>query len=355
MVGSIADAQNAVIRIEVSGSFHFPSDDKPMDSGFSGSGFIIDPSGLAITNNHVVAGASIIKVYVGEQKVPRSAQVVARSECSDLALIDIAGGGYDYFDWYDGEIRTGQKIYAAGFPLGDPEFTLTGGIVSKDQASAGLDTYWASLKHQIEHDARLNPGNSGGPLLTEDAKVIGVNYSGNESTRQEWAISVKEVLPILDELKAGWDVHSIGINGEAFYDYSEDRYGIWVVSVESGTPADLVGLQPGDLITRVENMAVGDDETMGSYCDILRSHAIGDVLKIQVYRASTGEELVGRLNASPLEPETVPGEGLPELPGDSAGTGDVYSEYAGIWDDTGSIFVEVPVVFEPDTPEPLMA
>ena len=226
LVASIADAQNAVIRIEVSGSFQFPSDDKPMDGGFTGSGFIIDPSGLAITNNHVVAGASAIQVFVGEEGVSHRAQIVARSECSDVALIDIAGSGYNYLAWHLGEVKTGEPIYAAGFPLGDPEFTLTRGIISKDQASTGLDTSWASLEHQIEHDATINPGSSGGPLLTDDAQVIGVNYADSDETTQSLAISVKEVLPIFDQFRSGRDVSSFRVNGEAIYDYWEDRYGI---------------------------------------------------------------------------------------------------------------------------------
>ncbi|MEI2690512.1 MAG: serine protease [Anaerolineae bacterium] len=71
----------------------------------------------------------------------------------------------------------GLDVYAAGFPLGDPEFTLTRGIVSKARADGETD--WASVDSVLEHDASINPGNSGGPLITGDGKVIGVNYAGN--------------------------------------------------------------------------------------------------------------------------------------------------------------------------------
>ena len=139
-----------------------------------GSGVIIDDSGVAVTNNHVVTGAAILRVFVGGESQPRNARIVGVSECSDLAVIDIEGDGYPYLEWFDGQIYAGLDVFAAGFPLGDPEFTLTKGIVSKARTRG--ETNWASV---IEHDANINPGNSGGPLVTTDGKVIGINYASS--------------------------------------------------------------------------------------------------------------------------------------------------------------------------------
>src|SRR5690606_23214509 len=137
------------------------------------------PDGLAVTNNHVVAGAATLEVYIGgEGSQSYNATILGVSECNDLALIDIREDApLPYLDWYLEEIVPGIDVYAAGFPLGDPEFTLTRGIVSKAKADGDI-TGAASIDHTIEHDANLQPGNSGGPLVSTDGKVVGVNYAG---------------------------------------------------------------------------------------------------------------------------------------------------------------------------------
>ncbi len=162
-----------------------------------GSGFIIDESGIAVTNNHVVTGAAILRVFVGGESQPRNARIVGVSECSDLAVIDIEGAGYPFLEWFDGLIYSGLDVFAAGFPLGDPEFTLTRGIVSKPRTSG--ETNWASVDAVIEHDATINPGNSGGPLVTTDGKVVGINYAGSRGTSQWFAISRDEALKVIDQ------------------------------------------------------------------------------------------------------------------------------------------------------------
>ena len=129
----------------------------------SGSGFIIDPEGIAVTNNHVVTGAAALEVFVDGSDAPVNA-VLGVSECADLAVIDLDGGDYPFLDWYDGEIEPGLEVRAAGFPLGDPEYTLTQGIVSK--ADADGESSWASVDSVIEHDASIQPGNSGGRCST---------------------------------------------------------------------------------------------------------------------------------------------------------------------------------------------
>jgi serine protease Do len=128
-----------------------------------GSGFIIDPSGIAVTNNHVVTGAGLLRVWIDGESSPRNARVLGVSECWDLAVIDIEGDGYPYMEFHQSEVNVGLEVYAAGFPLGDPEYTLTKGIVSK--ARAGGESFWASVDSVIEHDARIRGGNSGGPLV----------------------------------------------------------------------------------------------------------------------------------------------------------------------------------------------
>ncbi|MCB0210131.1 MAG: serine protease, partial [Anaerolineae bacterium] len=270
----------------------------------TGSGFIIDESGLAVTNNHVVTGGRSWKVYVGGDDRPLNARVVGVAECSDLAVIDIEGDGFPVLDWYEGDIYPGLSVYAAGYPLNDPEFTLTGGIISKQKAAG--QTSWASVDGVIEHDATLNPGSAGGPLVTEDGQVVAVNYANFDLGQpgvsiQYRSIGHTEARAIVDHLREGEDMQSIGINGQAFLDEEEGISGIWVQSVQSGSAADEARIEGGDIIMTLEDRALAVDGTMAEYCDTLRSHDPDDALDIEVVRLATGEILEGQLNGRELK------------------------------------------------------
>jgi serine protease Do len=207
---TLQDVKSAVIQIEAEGSFVQPGVGLQMNMAGRGSGFIIDESGIAVTNNHVVTGAAFLKVWVGGASESRNAKVLAVSECSDLAVIDIDGEGFPYLEWYDGPISAGLDIYVAGFPLGDPEYTLVRGIVAKEKANG--ETSWASVDTVIQHDASANPGNSGGPVVTEDGKVVAIHYASAPGVNQYFAIARDEALKVIDQLRAGQDVNSIGLS-----------------------------------------------------------------------------------------------------------------------------------------------
>ena len=316
----LEDVESAVVQIVAHGSFEQP-DGELVNVAGSGSGFLIDGTGLAVTNNHVVTGAAYLDVYVAGEDEPRRAEVISVSECDDLALIDIEGDFDIYLEWYEGTIQEGQTIFAAGFPLGDPTFTLYDGIVAK--TIENLDTSWASVPTVIEHTAATKPGNSGGPIVTEDGQVIGVVYAGN--SQQEFGISLPGARNVVETLAQGEDLDAIGINGEAFVTDSGFS-GIWVSSVESGSPAAQAGILPGDIVTRIENLVVGVDGSMGEYCKVLRSHGNEDQLSVEVFRMDTGETLAGVINGSPLE--------VIDGPADDAGdTGDDSGENDGGQDD----------------------
>jgi len=338
-VSTLEGVQSATIQIEAQGTFVDPQVGVVYNAAGRGSGFIIDPSGIAVTNNHVVAGAALLKVYIGGDSEAKNATVLGVSECSDLAVIDIEGDGYPYLDWFDGEITTGLPIYVAGFPLGDPEYTLLEGIVAK--ARAGGETRWASDDYVIEHTADTNPGNSGGPVITADGQVVGVHYAGAASTRQAWAISRDEAVPVIDQLENGTDVDSIGVNGEVVANEDGSIFGVWVSAVTSGSPADEAGVQGGDIITSLEGLVVGTDGTMADYCDVLRSHDASDKLGIEVLRFATGEVLSGQLNGDPLV--TSFSFSTDVGTGDTATSqGEAYSDYVVVQDDYAAIQMEVP-------------
>lgn len=297
-VASLEEVSQAVVQIVAQGTFRDPELGTLYNANGAGSGFIIDPAGIAVTNNHVVAGVAFLEVYVQGESAPRNARVIGVSECADLAVIDIDGDGFAYLDWYDGPLEVGLDVYTAGFPLGNPEFTVTRGTLAK--ADANGETSWASVGHVIQHDATINPGNSGGPLVTPDGKVVGINYALAGSVDQYFAIAADDARPILQQLQQGQNVTAIGINGIAVSD-GQGLTGIWVTAVTSGSPAGSAGVKPGDIITLLEGLILATDGTMSSYCNILRGHNMSDVMSIEVLRYDTGEVLSGQLNGSGLQ------------------------------------------------------
>ncbi len=264
---------------------------------------MIDETGLAVTNNHVVTGSAVLRVNVGDEQEPQNARVVGASECSDLAVIQIGGDGTDerlsYLEWEADPVGVGTQVYAAGYPLGDEELTLTRGIVSKEDANG--ETRWASVDSVLEHDATINPGSSGGPLLSESGKVIGISYASPPAVQQHFAISESEAESVLDRLRSGDDVTSVGINARAVLNSETGNSGVWVFSVESGSPADKTGIRSGDIILQRENIPVGKGGNPEDYCDVIRSRQPSDPLAIQVLRPSTNTVLGGRLNGDELK------------------------------------------------------
>jgi S1-C subfamily serine protease len=328
-IDSLRDAKEAVVRIVTQGAFKYP-DFGTFEETSSGSGFVIDPSGIAVTNNHVVTGAAVVEVYFSGDPEPKRAKVLGVSECSDLAVIDIDGDGYPYLSWYTDPIELGLEVYSLGYPLGDPEFTQHKGNISKESASVSMTR--TDVDNVVEHDAQINPGNSGGPLVTDDARVVGVNYALNTESNQYFAITYAEAKGILDKLEKDQNVLSIGINGDAFV--TEDGFsGIWVYSVDSGSPADKAGVQAGDILEEMEGITLAKNGTMAEYCDILRGKSDNATLAVQVVRYDTGEVLEGQVNGRELEVVGMVTFG-DDSSGDSSGEGTDQSGAEGT-DNTG--------------------
>jgi serine protease Do len=239
--------------------------------------------------------------------------------------------------------KVGLQVYLAGYPLGDPQFSLTQGIISKTAVPGA--TYWASVNNVLTHDATGNPGNSGGPLVDADGKIVGIHYASYKAADQYYAIGQKEADKVLKDLEAGKDVTSIGVNGQAVYGTLDDGStisGIWVASVESGSPADKAGIEAGDIITQLEGEVLATDGTMETYCKVLRSHLPTDNLSVTVLRFATGELLEGELNGTPLEVavnffQQQLGSEVP-----SSGSTGTYSSYVTVTDDSNSIQVDIP-------------
>jgi serine protease Do len=283
----------AVVHIVSIGSAVPFAEPEPTLEVGAGSGFIIDPAGIVVTNAHVVNGGNLFQVYLSGEEEPRNAVLLGVSECDDLAVLDIRGSGFPYLTWQETPVLDNQLVYAAGFP--DGKYSETNGRVQ--DASGGADSDWASVDQVIRHTAELRPGNSGGPLYNRSGRVVGVNYGSNDRRHIYTAVHKELGQSIVTKLAEGRDIDSIGINGIAFEE-SDDWYGIWVVAIRSGSPADRAGVQPGDILFQMEGIQLGYAGTMGTYCDILRSHRPSDTIAFDALRG--GEYFTGQINGRPL-------------------------------------------------------
>ncbi|MEM9561608.1 MAG: trypsin-like peptidase domain-containing protein [Actinomycetota bacterium] len=301
-ITSVDGVEPAVAYIQATGALVDPVEGE-LTGNWTGTGFFValdgadtapGASGILVTNNHVATGAAFLEVYVNGETEPRTATILGQDECSDLAVLRVDGDGFHTIDFHTDPFDVGVRVYAAGFPLGDPEYTLTTGIIAKRDADGA--TNWTSVEEVVQHDARINPGNSGGPLVTEGGRVIGINYAVNAQTDQNFAITAVDAIPIIEHLATGQDRESLGINGQAIL-LDDGTNGVFVQSVETGGPADRLGIEPGDFITSIEDVPAAPDGTMAGYCKILRSKGDDQPLKIEVFRPGTGQVLRGTVNA----------------------------------------------------------
>lgn len=334
--------QSATIQIQAQGTFIPSGTTDASESAGRGSGFIIDPSGIAITNNHVVVGAGTLKVWIGGDPSKQfNAKVLGASECLDLAVIQIDPGQYPYMAWRQGKIETALDVYSAGFPLGDPNFTMTRGIVSK--ADVPQDDSWASLDHVIEHDARIRGGNSGGPLVDPNGNVVGVNYAGNDDLDYNFAIHRDQALPVIADLMAGVPVLSLGLNAQARQPAEDGSpLGIWIESVGAGSPADIAGIQPGDVLVDMAGVGMARDGSLGDYCQVLKTQGVDVPIDFTIFRPAENSMYEGQFNGREITPVlggTAPGGGSAGGGGSSGGT---VGSFVTVTDDSGSVSVSVP-------------
>ena len=323
----------ATILVESEGAFADVGSGE-IESSVQGSGFFIDSSGIAVTANHVVSGAAIIRVFVPGENQPRSAQVIGTSECSDFALIKVEGDDFPTLSWFTGDLAAGDEIYAAGY--GGGNYTLTRGIVSQVEIQA--DTEWTSIVGGFEHDARTSPGSSGGPVISSTGEVVGVTYALSEFFSQSWAIGAQVAEGLVERIELGEETESVGLNAIALVDSADDDPGVWVTSVEPGSAAFEAGVEAGDVVSLLNGISVGREGILTSYCEVLRSTRPNQPLPIQIYRASTDQILEGALRGEALEEKfSFAGSG-----GD-ADQNDY--QYVPVADDTGRIYVETPAAW----------
>jgi len=237
----------------------------PRSSQDQGSGFVYDSAGHIVTNYHVVSGASSITVtlYDGSKY---KATVVGHDASSDLAVlkIDAPSGKLHPLTLADSsKVQVGDGVVAIGSPFGLAE-TVTSGIVSALNRTISSDNSY-SIAGAIQTDAAVNPGNSGGPLLNMQGRVIGVNSQIESQSGANdgvgFAISANTVKSVVSQLLGGGQVEHAFL-GVSVQDASS-RSGAQIASVTGGSPAANAGLENGDVITAVDGhtIATPDDLT----------------------------------------------------------------------------------------------
>ena len=234
-----------------------------------GSGVIISPDGYIVTNNHVVDGASDVRVTMSDRRI-LPAKVVGTDPLTDLAVIKVDGHNLPNAPWGDStKLHPGQTVLAFGNPFGF-RFTVTRGIVSALNRPNPSSDDARKPGQFIQTDAAINPGNSGGPLVNAHGEVIGINTflispSGSFSG-MGFAIPTQIVRPTVEKLiqfgKVTHGYMGIGISDvtpdNSKFFHMTNAVGAVVTQVEPDSPGAKAGLKVGDVITRIEGNEVSD-------------------------------------------------------------------------------------------------
>lgn len=261
-----------------------------------GSGVIYTEDGYIITNNHVIAEASDIKVTLASGAELQASKVGADPE-NDIAVLKIDKRGLPALAVGDSDaISVGELVVAVGSPLGF-EQTVTSGIVSALHRAVpvtGASGEVSFLTDLIQTDASINPGNSGGALCNANAALIGINTliaatgQSRGSVGLGFAIPINTARKVADDLIEGRPVSHpyIGIQGQSVSERIARQYdlpteqGAYVTLVVPGGPADNAKLRQGDIITAIEGKQI---KSMDDVIAVVRRHKVGDKLEVTFY------------------------------------------------------------------------
>jgi serine protease Do len=280
-----------------------------------GTGVIISKDGYIVTNNHVVQGATDVRVTLNDRRI-LPAKVIGTDPLTDLAVIKIEGSDFSAVPWGDSsQLHPGQTVLAFGNPYGF-RFTVTRGIVSAlNRPNPEADP--RKPGQYIQTDAAINPGNSGGPLVNARGEVVGINTflisPSGAFSGMGFAIPTAIVEPTVAQLmKNGKIDHAymgVGISdvtpeNAKFFDMKSAN-GAVVTEVTPGAPGDKAGLKPGDVITGINGQNVA---TAGELQMKVQQQQPGSTVKLAVNR--DGKEMT-----VPVTVEKMGGRGNTEVAG----------------------------------------
>jgi serine protease Do len=262
-----------------------PDDNDPQPRGV-GSGFILSPDGYVMTNAHVVDGADEVIVTLTDKRELK-AKIIGADRRTDVAIVKIEANGLPAVKIGDiNAVKVGAWVMAIGAPFG-LDNTVTAGIVSAKQRDTG------DYLPMIQTDVAINPGNSGGPLLNMKGEVIGINsqiYSRSGGFMGiSFAIPIDEAIRVADQLRSTGRVirGRIGVSIAPVTKEVAEAIGLGaprgalVQGVEAGLPADKAGVEPGDIILKVDGKNV---EKSGDLPRLIGSTKPGAKSQLQVFR-----------------------------------------------------------------------
>lgn len=268
------------------------SADLPMGRSV-GTGVVLTEDGEVLTNAHVVADARTIRVRLPGETEPIQAELVAADSGNDLALLRIDRNGLVPATFAPtSEVEIGDEVLAIGFALdldGDPSVTL--GIVSALDRT--LITELGALDGLIQTDAAISSGNSGGPLVDAQGRIIGINTAVargdmmTAATNVGFAISFDEVSEVLPDLRAAenGEPRREAFLGVELEDRTDGGQGALITALSDDAPAEEAGIEVGDVVVAIDDAAI--DGRAGLIAAI-RDHSPGDEVSIVVVR--DGEE-----------------------------------------------------------------
>jgi S1-C subfamily serine protease len=295
-----------------------------------GSGFVLDKAGHIVTNYHVIEGADSIEVSFSNQDT-LSAKLVGSDPSTDLAVLRVETSSRSLRPLELGNsdsVRVGDSVIAIGNPFG-LDRTATAGIVSALQRPITAPNGY-TIDHVIQTDAPINKGNSGGPLLDANGRVIGVNSQistgGSGDTGNVgigFAVPSNTVKSVAAQLISGGRVERayIGIAGTTIEPDLARQFrlpvdaGVLVARVGESTPAARAGLRGGndEVIVSGETYTLGGDvivalagervASLEELRDVLAKHKPGETIELEVYRGSSQRTLELTLGRQPVSPQ----------------------------------------------------
>ena len=268
-----------------------------------GTGIIVTSDGEIVTNNHVVEGASSVRVRLRGQTEPILADVLGTDASNDLALIKLRGSsGLTAATFADPQsIAVGDQVVAVGYALaldGDP--TVTTGIVSALNRTFMIDED-TILNGLIQTDTAISSGNSGGPLINMKGQVVGINTAvatgGSNSAANNigFSIGVREVTRVVGILRSSEGSASArgqGFLGIRLGSRTDGGSGAVIGEITSGSPAAKAGLRVNDVVLEVDGQTIDGDAALVA---IIRDSAPGDKITIKVLRDGKKLDLVATL------------------------------------------------------------
>lgn len=259
-----------------------------------GTGFIVDSNGIIITNQHVVSNSQASYIVITNEGKKYPVTEIVRDDGNDIAILKVDAKDLKAIELGDSDnLLAGQTVIAIGTPLGEYAGSVTTGVISGLSRSVTTSSGWFGsttkvYENVIQTDAAVNPGNSGGPLISTEGKVIGVNFATSSGADNiSFALPINIVKQRLSEyITYGKFIKPyIGISYQMISEYEALYYkdvvvGALVVTVDPKGPASKAGIERGDIITKINKKSVEN-----SFASLIQSFKVGDEIELEIWNA----------------------------------------------------------------------